>query len=264
MRKRAWPRRLVKWASGAFLALVALGILYISTLAFPTPAFAHRNVFDEFTVYSNAPLPADFARVAADARARIAAMENARPGAPYRVFVCGDERLYSVFAFLTRRQANSLAIGLSAFGNLYLNGPKIQRMAKSSHPIRHSRFEGNIAEVIAHEVVHFNVIKAHGYRAAMAMPVWKSEGYAEHQASLAAIRADSTYSFVERIDLLRDDLFWSQSSYARQLFEWQLLVEYLIDVQGVDLTGLMQANVTEAGTRERMLAWHEDQRQAGN
>lgn len=264
MRKRPWLRRLGRWTLGAFLALVALEILHISALAFPTPAFAHRNVFDEFTVYSNEPLPADFDRVAADARARIAAMENARPGVPYRVFICGDERLYSVFAFLTRRSSNSLAIGLSVFGNLYLNGPKIQRNARSSRSIRHSRFEGSIAEVIAHEVVHFNIVKAHGYRAAKAMPVWKSEGYAEQQANLAAIRADSTYAFVERIDLLRDDSFWGHSSHARQLFEWQLLVEYLIDVQSVDLAGLMQTNVTEAGTRERMLAWHEDQRRAGS
>jgi hypothetical protein len=137
-------------------------------------------------------------------------------------------------------------------------------MAESPRPIRHSRFEGNIAEVIAHEVAHFNVIKARGYRAAMAMPVWKSEGYAEQQANPAAIRANSTYAFVERIELLRDDRFWSQSSYARQLFEWQLLVEYLIDVQGADLEGLMRAYVTEAATRERMLAWHEDQRRAGS
>lgn len=264
MSEKTWLRRLGRWALRAFLALVMLEILHISALVFPTPVFAHRGVFEEFTVYSNEPLPAGFDRVAADARARIAAMENSRPGVHYRVFICGDERLYSVFAFLTRRPANSLAIGLSVFGNLYLNGPKIQRMARSSRPVRHSRFEGSISEVIAHEVAHFNIVRTHGYWAAMRMPVWKSEGYAEHQANLAATRADSTYAFVERVDLLRDDYFWGDSSYARQLFEWQLLVEHLVDVQGVDLAGLMRATVTEAGTREQMLAWYGEQRRTGD
>ena len=59
--------------------------------------------------------------------------------------------------------------------------------------LRHTRFEGNLAEVIAHEIAHFNSVRALGYRRHLGQPLWKSEGWAEYQANLAAIRADPDY-----------------------------------------------------------------------
>ena len=44
--------------------------------------------------------------------------------------------------------------------------------------------------VIAHEIAHFNSVHALGYRAHLAQPVWKSEGWAEYQANVAAIRIE--------------------------------------------------------------------------
>jgi hypothetical protein len=47
-----------------------------------------------------------------------------------------------------------------------------------------------MAEVIAHEIAHFNSVHALGFRSHLRQPVWKSEGWAEYQANLAPIRAD--------------------------------------------------------------------------
>jgi hypothetical protein len=257
---RSLRRVFGKWLLRAALSLVALIALYISSLAFPYPAFAHKARVGEFAVYSTTPLSEDLGRTIDDVRARIAAMENAETGARCRIFICNG-RLYSVFASLTRRTSNSMAIGLSAFRNIYVNEPKIRFVAANNPAgIRHSRFEGNLAEVIAHEVAHFNVVRSLGYRASLRIPVWKSEGFAEYQANLAAARADSAYSFVERIDLLRNDAFWGEGLPARELFEWHLLVEFLAGARGFGLNDLLDDTVTEAAAREEMFAWRERQR----
>ncbi len=258
-----WHRSLGKWVLRGLLIVFILLLLDIAAHAYPNPLFAHKHRFEEFTVYSSQPLPDDFDRVIDDVRARIEAMEYARPGARHRVYICGDQKRYSILAFLSRRSRNSMAIGLSVFGNIYMNEPKIRRMAAENYGgIRHSRFEGDFAEAIAHEIAHFNVVKALGFWNAIGMPVWKSEGYAEYQANIAPTRADSAYRFVDRIDLLMNRGFWGGGSLARRLFEWHLLVEFLADVKGIGLDDLVDEAISESKTRQEMLAWYEERRSA--
>jgi hypothetical protein len=154
-----------------------------------------------------------------------------------------------------------LAIGLSALDNVYVNLSKVERMAASNYAgIRHSRYEGNVAEAIAHEIAHFNIVDSAGYRAARGMPLWKSEGYAEYQANIAATRADRSYALSDRIALLLDDSLWGGGeSMARRLYESHLLVEFLYDVKGFDLDDLLDASVTDIATRQDMLSWYADQ-----
>jgi hypothetical protein len=148
--------------------------------------------------------------------------------------------------------------------SVYLNEPKIVRVATHNVlGIRHSRFEGDPAEVIAHEVAHGAVVRRLGLRAAVALPAWKSEGYAEYQANLATTRADGSYVFTDRVALLLDDDKWSGNPVARGLFEWHVLVEFLAEEQGMDLDALVDENVTEASTREKMLAWYRRGQSAG-
>jgi len=255
---RYWNKTLGKWMLRVVVFLFLLVALDVAVLAYPAPLFAHKGAFEEFTVYSSHPIPDQFAQVMEGVRARISAMEYARPGEHCRVFICGSERLHGFFAFLTRRTSNSMGIGLSAFGNMYLNEPKIRRVAARNYGgIRHSRFEGDFAEVIAHEIAHFNGVKELGFRRAMAVPFWKSEGYAEYQANLAATRADSAYVFTDRIDLLLNDAFWGgDASPARGLYEGQVLVEFLAEVKGFGLLDLLDEAVMESWARREMLAWY--------
>jgi hypothetical protein len=91
------------------------------------------------------------------------------------------------------------------------------------------------------------------------MPVWKSEGYAEYQANIAATRADETYDFSARVDLLLDDNFWGRgNSVARHLYRWHLLVEYLATEKGMGLDDLVEEGVSEEGVYRDMLAWHRE------
>ncbi len=74
--------------------------------------------------------------------------------------------------------------------------------------------------------------------------MWKSEGWAEYQANLAAIRDDPTYDLGPRIDQLLDDRAWTAGGVARDLWEWQLLVEYLGGVEDYRLSDLVRDEVT--------------------
>ena len=262
---RRWQRALGKWSVFALFLLLLASALYVTALAYPTPLFGHKASFEEYTVYSSWPLPENLNAVIDDVRGRVEEMDGGRPGAGCRIFICGDESLYSIFAFLTRRSLESMGIGLSTFRTMYLNESRIARVrASNDGTFRHSRFEGDLADVIAHEIAHFNVVDKLGFRAAIGLPVWKSEGYADYQAHLAATRADTSYTLSDRIDLLLDDAFWGyEDSLSRRLFEWHTLVEYLAEVKGYGLEDLVKNSVTEAGTREEMLTWYRDPRAGG-
>jgi hypothetical protein len=259
---KRWRRTVGKWILRGILLLLLLVALDVTALALPYPLFDNKYQSEGFSIYSSRALPEDVEEIVEWARARVDAMDYTQPDAGYRVFICGDERLYSVFAFLTRRSSNSLGIGLTVLGNMYLNESKIRRFAANlPGKIQHSRYEGNFSEVIAHEIAHFNAVGELGFWRAIRMPVWKSEGYAEYQANVAATRADDSYVFADRIDLLLNDAFWgSGASMARSLFEWHLLVEFLAEEKGFKLADLADEAVTETFAREEMLAWYDEQR----
>ena len=252
-------RKIGKWSLRSFLLLVAVAGTYVAILAYPRPLFAYHERYGEYSVYSDKPLGGQLEVAIASVRTRVAAMEHGDPGAGCRVFICSKQTLYSLFTNLARRGSNSLAMGLYVFRNVYVNETKVARNAAGNNAgIRHSRYEGNLAEVIAHEIAHFNVVKELGFRKWFAQPMWKSEGYAEYQANLAATRADEGYDFAGRIDLLMDDSVWGRgSSLARRLFEAHLLVEFLAEERGFTLQKLSEADVTEQYARREMLAWYE-------
>lgn len=255
-------RRIRRWTLGSLLALLALLTLYVGLLTFPSPLFAHSTTHGGFRLYSDEPIPAEMAGVLDELSRRLAGMEHPPPRASQRIYLCHAPRRYAFFAFLTRMSPQSLAIGLSVANESFVSVTRVRRFALINQGrIRHSRFEGNLAEVVAHEIAHFNSIHAIGLRAHMAQPVWKSEGWAEYQANLAAIRADEGYDLRGRIALLLDDGFWSTGrGAARNMWESQLLVEYLGEVEGYLLTDLVRDEVTLSATRDAMIGWYRDRR----
>lgn len=250
-------RTIARWALRLLLAAVVAAVAYVAVIVFPSPLFAHEATFGTYRVYSDEVIPPGFDRVIDDLDRRLHAMEHAPPEASQRIYLCGP-RSYAMFAFLLRKDPDSLAIGVSAANGSFVSLERVRLFAaRNRGRFRHSRFEGNLAEVVAHEVAHFNSVHALGYRAHLGQPMWKSEGWAEYQANLAAIRADPGYDLVRRVDLLLDDRVWGRGSgIARSLWESQLLVEYLGEIEGYRLEDLVEETVTETGTRRRMLAWY--------
>lgn len=249
--------RIGKFSLILLLVLLASIFLYVVTLAYPSPLFAYEASFGGYRIYSDEPIPTDMARVIEDTARRVEAMEHIPSRSSHRVYLCNSPERYAFFAFLTRKSAESLAIGLNVANETFVSMSRVREFAaKNQGALRHTRFEGNLAEVIAHEIAHFHSVRALGYRVHLAQPPWKSEGWAEYQANIAAIRADSTYDLRGRIEMLFDGGYWSGSGFARDLWEWQLLVEFLGEVKGYRLADLVRADVTMSSVQEQMMNWY--------
>ena len=261
---RPTARGIRKLSVRLLLALLAVLLLYVGTLVFPSPLFAYEAGFGSYRVYSDDPIPADLEHVIEEAVRRVEAMEHAPAPSRQRVYLCNNPKLYAFFAFLTRKSEKSLAIGLSVANETFVSVSRVREFAARNRGVlRHTRFEGNLAEVIAHEIAHFNSARALGFRAHMRQPVWKSEGWAEYQANVAAIRADPAYSLHERIGLLLEDDSWSGNGVARDLWEWQILAEFLGEVKGYRLEDLVREDVTLSSAREQMMDWYRRQGSRG-
>jgi len=251
-------RWIAKWILRISLVLLVLGTFYVTTLIFPSPLFSHSERHGNYRVYSDEPFPADLDRVIADLDRRVQAMEHAPPDASQRIYLCGPKK-YRFFAFLLRMNSESLAIGLSAANETFVSVDRVRLFGEMNRGIlRHTRFEGNLAEVVAHEIAHFNSVHALGHRPHARQPLWKSEGWAEYQANVAAIRADPDYDLADRIGVLLDDDYWDgRHGFARRMWEAQLLVEFLGEVEGYRLVDIIEDEVTESATRRRMMAWYD-------
>lgn len=254
-----WARGIVKWATRLLLLLLAVGMLWIAPLVFPAPLFSHTASYGTYRVYSDEPIPAGFARVIEDLDGRIEGMEHTPAESRQRIYLCGSAR-FSFFAFLTRMNPESLAIGLSAANVSFVSMERVRLFAATNYgALRHTRFEGNLAEVVAHEIAHFHSVRALGYRSHLRQPLWKSEGWAEYQANLAAMHADPDYDLGSRIEQLLDDRLWDGGDgFARRMWESQLLVEFLGEVKGYRLTDIIREEVTESSSREQMMDWYHE------
>jgi hypothetical protein len=249
-------RKLAKWGLRVALLLVAALTLYVAILVFPSPLFAHVKHYDGYRVFSDEPVADDFDAVIEDLDVRLRAMEHAAPRKSQRIYLCSPKK-YAFFSFLLRMNPRALAMGLSVANESFVSVERVRQFAELNRGVlRHTRFEGNVAEVVAHEIAHFNSVHALGYRPHLRQPVWKSEGWAEYQANLAPIKTDPDYDLRRRIDVLEDQSYWSgRHAVARSLWESQLLVEFLGEVKGYRLQDIVQNNVTEDGTRDEMMAW---------
>lgn len=254
---RPTGRRAMTWALRLLLALFMLGVAYVAILVFPSPTFAHSATYGSYRVYADEPIPTDFVEVIEDLDRRLQGMEHAPPRGGQRIYLCGP-RKYAFFAFLTRKTPDSLGIGLSAANETFVSMERVRLFAETNRGVlRHTRFEGSVAEVVAHEVAHFNSVRFLGLRAHLRQPMWKSEGWAEYQANLAATRADPDYDLRGRIGQLLDDGYWGAGyGTARRLWESQILVEFLGEVKGFRLADLARDDVTEDSTREEMMSWY--------
>ncbi|MCP3979218.1 MAG: hypothetical protein GY716_07815 [bacterium] len=250
-------RLIARWLLRAVGAALLVLIAWIAAVVYPSPLFAHQARIDGFRVYSDEPIPDDMHATIADVTRRIDAMEHPPVSAGSRVYLCNSRKRYAFFAALTRKSPDTLAIGLSVANESFVSMGRVEEFAAINQGrILHSRFEGNLAEVIAHEIAHFHSIHALGYRRHLALPVWKSEGWAEYQANLGPIRDDPEYDLLGRIDLLLDEAYWrSGTGRARDLWEWQLLVEFLGEVHEYRLEDLVRHDVTREATLQQMLAW---------
>jgi hypothetical protein len=249
----------VKWVAVALAVFVALFGLYLSIFFLPYPLFPHHAEFAGFSIYSDREIPADFERVADDARRRVEAMELYRGAEDLRIFVCQSQRLFVFINKLAGKRHAGQALVISVAGNAFFSEAVIESVGRRNSSLpAHSRLEGSWSAAIAHEVAHDLMVAEAGLSRAREIPVWKSEGFADYSANLVPARADPNYDFRNRIGLLlADDSWQSTIGYVdRRHFRWHVLVEFLCSVEGLTFEDLMDGGVTEEGAETAMMSWY--------
>ncbi len=252
-------RQAAKRTFWGLAVVVALSALYLSVFFLPYPLFPHHAELAGFSVYSDREIPSDFKLVAEDARHRVEAMEPYRGAATPRIFVCRSRRLFVFFVKLAGMHYAGQGLGISAAGSVFLSAPGIEAVGRRNggQPV-HSRLQGSWAAAIAHEVAHGLVFAELGFKRARRIPVWKSEGYADYSANLAAAASDTDYDFRSRIRYLLDDDSWrlSVKHFDRRHFRWHVLVEFLCSVKGLTFEDLIDESVSEDRAWDQTMAWY--------
>jgi hypothetical protein len=260
-KKSGRPRTTLKWLLRATLLVVVLFALQVSTLAFPQPWFGHREQTDCCTVYSDVPFDAELRDVLRDVEDRLQAVELYEPGENYRIFLCGSPKRFALFARLAFVYPLVQGFNLSLLGNTFVSPTRIAELGESAawDPPYGMR-EGNLAHVIAHEIVHQVTEAELGFSAYYRLPGWKSEGYAEYGSKIQVTRNDPDATLAHRIEYLESDPSWAHHpNFVRDVYRGHLMVEYLAEVRGRNFADIMKEEVTEEETYRAMIEWYQEE-----
>lgn len=251
-------RKLVRWIALAVGAIVLLVGLYLSVFFLPYPLFRHHTTGAGFSVYCDREVPEGFGPVLEEARRRVEAMPLYRGSPLPRIFVCRSQRLFELLVKLAGKRHAGQGLLISAARNMFLSEHGIATVARrNAEGPTHSRLEGSWSEAIAHEVAHQLMTDELGFRRMRGVPAWKAEGYADYSAALGELERDRSSDLASRVEVLLDDEAWrgATARIDRRHFRWQLEVEYLCSVRGLDLTSLLAPDITEEEARREMMGW---------
>jgi len=257
--RRSLSRTLGRLGLGLLLVLLALFALQVTVLAFPQILFARHLQSGTVVVYFDGQARDEIARIVEDVERRLLGSGYYDPSRTSRVFLFDNQLKYALFARLSLVTTKAQGFALSVFDNTFISRPNIAAMAhRTGGRPRYSIWEGDPAHVIAHEVGHQYMIDRIGRSAWSDLPQWKQEGFPEYVANIALLRSDSTATLPRRIDILADGQYWDwQQRWDRRHYEAELMVEFLLDVQGYTLDDLVTDSITSDSTRAAIAEWRE-------
>lgn len=250
-------RKFLKWIAvlAALWLLFQLGKLLL--LLFPQPAFSHRMEYQNYRIYSDAPLDSTFQALFDEVEQRNRAIPIYRPGRKQTVFLCRDLQRYGFYAELAGPGKFSQGFNLLPVDNVFISLPFIENIRTRFGPAyRHSLLEGSTAHIISHEIFHTFISETVGFWRARALPSWKVEGYAEYAATRYAIRNDSSDRFRVRVSRLFEPGFLAAYPLRRHYYQSQLLVEFLIEVKGLNFAAIMADGTNETETLKALHKWY--------
>ncbi len=242
------------WFAGIVILLVAL---QISVLAFPHPWFKQSVRDGNLTIYTDESADPELESIFRGVRERVQAVEIYDETVNLRVFVCNNQGLYNVFARLALVPTSVPGFNLSIFNNSFVSVTTLNdRRHTNRAGIKHSALAGNLEQSIAHELIHDYTQEKIGVMAYRKLPTWKTEGYAEYNASKVHLERDTDEPLAARIFRMQTDL---TSTRAREYYSWGLVVEFLSDELGYTFTEIHAPETTLDEATSQMMAWYNKQ-----
>lgn len=206
------------------------------------------------------PLPkdAEIQKVLEDVHFRLVSNEFYQADQRTRIFVCRDQSLFSLYARVTLQSPLIQGFNLSRLNNSFISDSRVTFYGKASnYRPKYAVREGSLAHIIAHEVMHQYVMNELGFNDGRKLPLWKSEGYPEYGANIAAMNADSLTSLKKRIKVLHDDSQWPLGEYtsAGVNFRAELMVEYLSEIENYRFADIVHDSLSESTDYDAMMSW---------
>lgn len=254
---RAEPRRVSRWRR-ILMPLLGGGILLASAplviVGWPDLAFPHRFEQSRFVVRSDAPLDPTLSQVLQDVEMRLRGLEIDRPGIQHRIYLCRSPQLYRFFARLMGLAPNSQGLNAPLVHTIFVSLPFLDEMRERYGPrFRYSLVEGDLAHVVTHEIVHTLVEEELGRFAAKRLPHWKLEGYCEYAAVQVPVRHDELDSLESRYSRYKTLERLGPGPTRLGYVRGQLLVEYLMSVEGWSFNRLMSDQTKKEEAQRQLL-----------
>ena len=248
-------RRILKWLGMMVGVIIVLILLDILVLAYPGPFFPEEKQYGNITVYSEKPTVQETDSIMTEVLLKLKKVQIYNPERKYNLCLCSTQKKFSFFARLTVR-ANRI-MGFSLLGSAYVNEDFISELKlKTGGKPKYLTREGSIVHVATHELLHGYINDYYGSITARILPVWKIERYCEYGVNQFGAAQDSGYSIPERIDIYFDDSQWNPTAEAhRPHYVWGLMMEYLINVRGLDFEQVMAECVTKKKVYQEMVEW---------
>jgi len=251
--------RLLRWP---LLALLVLFGFQFTLLAFPQLLFAGKTEIGTVALFHDGLAEEQARRLATDIDRRLQGSRFHDSTRRDRLFVFRNRNSYELYRKLTFSKVVPSGFNLPILGNSYVCEAVVAELgdATGGQP-RFSIWDGDVAHIAAHEIGHQYIADRIGAGRWRRLPHWKQEGLPEYIANIGDIRADPSLSLASRIEILQDDALWSRAPAGRRPgwdrvhYEAELLVEFLLDVEGQSLEQLISDRVTKDDTYSAMISW---------
>ncbi len=254
-------KKIFKWTGAIVGIVIVLILLDIGVLAIPGPFFPEEKQYGSITVYSETPIRRETDSIMAEVFRRLNAVPIYDPERKYNLCLCSTQEKFTSFARLTAR-ANRI-MGFCLLGSAYVNKDFIIELGmRTGGQPRYLTREGSVVHVATHELMHGYLTDAYGSFAARALPEWKTEGYCEYGVNQFVAPQDSGYSIPERIDIYLDNSRWNPTAEVhRPHYLWGLMMEYLMNVRGLNFEQVMADSVTKEDIYLEMMDWRKSIRE---
>lgn len=241
MRRSIDWRQIVRSRRFRRLAPGVVGGAYLLLVAFPGVLFAHRMDQGAFRVFSDRPIEPEMRGILEDAAGRLARSPLDDGSVDHRLYIANDGWRRTL---LSPRSAGAFGSTYAFRWNSILNRVDIAAGVVQNDQPRYNR--RSLAAVIAHERVHALLHNHFGHIATGLAPTWKVEGYCEYVAGEPSVDLEEGFRRVAdgSIDVPGGPRY----------FRDQLMVRYLLDVEGMTVDELFDKSFGEEVVMGRVRA----------
>lgn len=231
----------------ALIVIIGFPIIYFSILTNIQILFNHHYEVENFNLYSDSEINSPDILIE-EINDRVIASEIFKKNLEHNIYIISSENKFRFLAKITGSSYPAQGFNINYLNKIlvsesFINETYNKRKA-ANKLIPYSAMEGNIIEIICHEIIHSFVYEKLGAEKYTLIPFWKQEGYAEYAANILVKEKDSLYNFRNRVDIYLNDEFWGNNKAVKDYYEAELLVENLIKNKKLSFDVLMRDSIT--------------------